>query len=67
MKNCAGAACYTAALCMAEIDAAATYMGGALASCGDRSMDDTNPCAAASSIAACSTMTSTACPSVCPH
>jgi hypothetical protein len=66
-KKCMGAACYTAALCMAEIDAAATYMGGTVGSCSMAAMGDTNPCAAATSIATCSTMTSTACPSVCPH
>lgn len=47
---CSGQACYTGG-CMAEIDAAAAYMGGTLASCqGDAAA---NPCAAASQLGAC--------------
>jgi len=57
-KACSGAACYVAALCMAEIDAAAAYMGGNIGSCSDTSMITTNPCAAATSITTCQTMTS---------
>jgi hypothetical protein len=51
--KCVGSACYAAApLCMAQIDAAATYMGGTLANC---SMGDatSNPCRAASVLGVC--------------
>jgi hypothetical protein len=51
-NSCSGAACYTAAFCMTQIDAAATYMGGALADCSMGSAM-TNPCAAASQFGAC--------------
>jgi hypothetical protein len=50
--GCTGTACYTAALCMAQIDAAATYNGGALADCqGDPAL---NPCAASAQLGVCS-------------
>jgi hypothetical protein len=50
MMGCTGSACYTAG-CMAQIDAAATYMGGTLADCqGDAAL---NPCAASAQLGAC--------------
>jgi hypothetical protein len=58
-KNCSGATCYTAALCMAEIDAAAMYTpGGNAATACPATMADTNPCGAANAFNACLTMTS---------
>ena len=52
MMGCTGTACYTATGCMAQIDAAAAYMGGALADCqGDPAL---NPCAASAQLGVCS-------------
>jgi hypothetical protein len=51
-KGCSGAACYTPALCQAEIMAGASYMGG-VDCMGDPAV---NPCAAASALSTCSTM-----------
>lgn len=49
--GCTGSACYTAG-CMAQIDAAAAYNGGALADCqGDPAL---NPCAASAVLGVCS-------------
>jgi hypothetical protein len=56
MKSCAAAACYTAANCMAEIDAASMYMGGTIAACNDATMVATNPCAASGALATCQGM-----------
>ena len=53
-KSCLGSACYAAPLCMAEIDAAATYMGGTLANCSDAATAPTaNPCRAVSTLSGC--------------
>lgn len=52
MVGCAGSACYTAG-CGTQIDAAAMYMGGTLASCADASLVTTNPCSAASQLGQC--------------
>lgn len=56
--GCKGSACYTGG-CMAEIDAAATHMGGTLADCsaGDPAV---SPCRAANVLGACTNMTSCA-------
>lgn len=50
-KKCTGSACYTGG-CMAEITAAAMYMGGSITSC-DASMAATNPCGASAALSAC--------------
>jgi hypothetical protein len=51
--NCVGTACYAAApLCMTQIDAAATYMGGTLSNCSMGEMTS-NPCRAANLLGAC--------------
>ena len=55
-KGCSGTACYTAANCMAEIDAAAGYMGGSVATCSMFDMADANPCAASGALANCQAM-----------
>jgi hypothetical protein len=54
-NGCTGTACYTGP-CMAEITAAAAYMGGdvLMGSCGGTTMPATNPCQAASQLSACS-------------
>lgn len=57
-KKCSGAGCYTAANCMAEIDAASTYMGGTLADCQAPAMAATSPCAGSATLATCQTMSS---------
>ncbi len=62
-KKCSGAACYTADLCMAEIDAAGAYMGGSVATCAMVDMADANPCAASSVFGTCTGMTM--CATVC--
>lgn len=52
--GCIGAACYTPAFCMAEIDASAAYMGGTISSCSDVTlMPEDNPCRAASLLGQC--------------
>jgi len=51
--GCTGQGCYTAAFCMAEIDAAATYMGGTLADCAAPDAAS-SPCAAATQLGTCS-------------
>jgi len=53
--KCMGAACYTAGGCMAQIDAAAGYMGGDLSKCSDMATPASgNPCRAATLLGACS-------------
>jgi hypothetical protein len=63
MKKCSGTACYTAANCMMEIDAAGGFMGGSVASCQMPMMAMTNPCAASVALATCqmSSMCTDAC------
>lgn len=58
-KGCVGDACFTPALCQAEITAGVTYMGG-VDCMGDPAA---NPCAAAKALGACTSMGScmTAC------
>lgn len=51
-KKCSGSACYTGG-CMAEITAAAMYMGGALPASCDAAMAATNPCGASAALSAC--------------
>lgn len=59
-KKCSGVACFTAPNpCMAELDAAAMYMGGTADSCSMPAMADANPCAASAALlVTCATMTS---------
>jgi hypothetical protein len=53
-NNCLGSACYAPALCMAEIDAAATYMGGALGDCNAAgTAPEDNPCRGVSLLSQC--------------
>lgn len=54
-NGCVGSACYSGP-CMAEITAAAAYMGGdvLMGSCGDTMLPSANPCAAASQLGKCS-------------
>ena len=51
---CLAAACYAPDKCMAQIDAAAAYMGGTLASCSDVAvMPSANACRAVSLLSSC--------------
>lgn len=53
-KGCNGPTCYAADLCMAEIDAAATYNGAAGAAAGACAEPaEANPCAASSDLGEC--------------
>jgi hypothetical protein len=53
-NGCLGSACYAPDKCMAEIDTAAGYMGGTLASCQDATMaPEDNPCRAITLFSTC--------------
>lgn len=65
-KTCTGTACFTKANpCMAELTAAATYMGGTFDACSMPMMGATNPCAASTALLACTTAATSACAATC--